>query len=71
VTGGWRELHKKELHNLYSTPSINRVMTSRRMRLAGCITRMGEKKNACRLMVGKPEGKRPVGRQRHRWMYNN
>jgi hypothetical protein len=58
VTGEWRKLHNEELHDLYSSPSITRIIKSRRMRWAGHIARMGEKRNACRLLVGKPEGKR-------------
>jgi hypothetical protein len=67
VTVGWRKLHNEELHNLYSSPSIIRVIKSRRMRLAEHVTRMGEKRNAYRILVGKPEGKRPLGRPRRRW----
>jgi hypothetical protein len=55
VTGGWRKLHNEELHNLYSLPSIIRIIKSRRMRWAGHAARMGEKRNMYRLMVGKPE----------------
>jgi hypothetical protein len=65
VTGGWRKLHKEELHYLYSSPSVLRMMKSRRMRWAGYVARMGEKRNAYRILVGKPEGKRPLGRPRH------
>jgi hypothetical protein len=68
VTGGWRKLHNEELHNLYSSPSIIRMIESRRMRWAGYAARMGEKKNAYRILVGKPEGKRPLGRSRRRWV---
>jgi hypothetical protein len=70
VTGGWRKLHNEELHNLYSSPSIIRIIKSRRMRWAGHVARMGEKRNVCRLLVGKPEGKRPLGRPRRRWIDN-
>jgi hypothetical protein len=70
VTGGWRKLHNEELHNLYSSPSIIRIIKSRRMRWAGHVTRMGEKRNVYRLLVGKPEGKRPLGRPRRRWIDN-
>jgi hypothetical protein len=70
VTGGWRKLHNEELRDLYSSPNIIRIIKSRRMRWAGHIARMGEKRNACRLLVGKPEGKRPLGRTRRRWMDN-
>jgi hypothetical protein len=55
---------------LYSSPSIIRIIKSRRMRWAGHVTRMGEKRNACRLLVGKPEGRRPLGRPRRRWVDN-
>jgi hypothetical protein len=70
VTGGWRKLHSEELHDLYSSPSIIRIIKSWRMRLAGHVARMREKRNAYRLLVGKPEGKRPLGRPRHRWVDN-
>jgi hypothetical protein len=68
VKGGWRNLHNEELHNLYSSPSIIRIIKLRRMRWAGHVVRMGEKRNVYRLLVGKPEGKRPLGRPRRRWM---
>jgi hypothetical protein len=70
VMGEWRKLHNKELRDLYSSPSIIRVIKSRRMRLAGHVSRMGEKSNACRLLVGKPEGKSLLGGPRHRWVDN-
>jgi hypothetical protein len=70
VMGEWRKLHNKELNDLYSSPSIIRIIKSRRMRLAGPCSRNGEKRNAYRLLVGKPEGKRPLGRTRHRWVDN-
>jgi hypothetical protein len=60
VMGEWRKLHNKELHDLYPSPSIIRIVKSRRMRWAGHVARMGEKRNAYRLLVGKPEGKRPL-----------
>jgi hypothetical protein len=66
VTGEWKKLHNKELHDLYSSPSINRIIKSRRMRWAGHVAHMGEERNAYRLLVGKPEGKRPLGRPRRR-----
>jgi hypothetical protein len=66
VTGGWRKQHNEELHNLYSSPNIIRIIKSMRMRWAGHVARMGEKKNVYRLLVGKPEGKRPLGRPRRR-----
>jgi hypothetical protein len=70
VTGGWRKLHNEELRDLYSSPSIIRMIKSRRMRCAGHVARMGEKRNAYRLLLGKPEGKRPLGRPRRRWVDN-
>jgi hypothetical protein len=70
VTGGWRKLHNEELHNLYPSPSIIRMTKSRRMRLAGHVARMGEKRNANRILVGMPEGKRPLGRPRRKWVDN-
>jgi hypothetical protein len=70
VTGEWRKLHNEELRDLYSSPSIIRIVKSRRMRWAGHVARMGEKRNAYRLLVEKPEGKRPLGRPRRRWVYN-
>jgi hypothetical protein len=70
VTGGWRKLYNEELHNLHSSPSIIRIIKSRRMRWAWHVARMGEKSNVYRLLVGKPEGKRPLGRPGSRWMDN-
>jgi hypothetical protein len=58
VSGGWRKLHNEELHDLYSSPSIIRIIKARRMRWAGHVARMGEKRNAYRLLVGKPELKK-------------
>jgi hypothetical protein len=66
VIGDWRKLHNEELHNLYCSPSVIRMIKLRRMRWAGNIALMREKKNAYRILVGKPEGKRPVGRPRRR-----
>jgi hypothetical protein len=68
VTG--RKLHNEELHNLYSSPSIIRIIKSRWMRWAGHVARLGEKRNVYSLLVGKPEGKRPLGRPRRRRMDN-
>jgi hypothetical protein len=70
VRVGWRKLHNEKLHNLYCSPSNIRMMKSRRMRCAGNVVRMGEKKNAYRILVGKPEGKRPLGGPRLMWMDN-
>jgi hypothetical protein len=61
VTGDWRRLHNEELNDLYSSPNI-RVIKSRRMRWTGNVARMGERRGAYRVLVGKPEGKRPLGR---------
>jgi hypothetical protein len=66
VTGERRKLHNEVLHDLYSSPSIIRIIKARRMRWMGHVARMGEKRNACRLLVGKPERRRPLGRPRHR-----
>jgi hypothetical protein len=63
-------LHNKELHNLYSSPSIIRTIKSRRMRWTGHVTRIADKRNAYRLFVGKAEGMRPLGRPRRRWVDN-
>ena len=70
VTGEWRKLHNEELNDLYSLPNIVRVVKSRRMRWAGHVARMGEDRRVQRVLVGKPEGKRPLGRPRHRWEDN-
>jgi hypothetical protein len=70
VTGEWRKLHNEELNDLYSLPNIVRVVKSRRMRLTGHVARMGEDRGVHRVLVGKPEGKRPLGRTRHSWEDN-
>jgi hypothetical protein len=70
VTGEWRKLHNKKVHDLYSSPSIIRIMKLRRMRWAGHVARMGKKRNMYRLLVGKPEGKRRLIRPRRRWVDN-
>jgi hypothetical protein len=70
VTGGWRKLHNEELRNLYSSSCIIRIIKSRKMSWAGHVARMGEKRNAYRILVGKPEGKRPLGGPRRRWVAN-
>jgi hypothetical protein len=63
----WRKLNNEELHNLYSSPDIIRQVKSRRMRWAGHVARMGEEREVYRVLVGKPKGKRPLGRPRRRW----
>ena len=70
VTGEWRKLHNKELKGLYSSPNIVRVIKSRRMRWAGHVAHKGEGRVVYRVLVGKPEGKRPLGRPRRRWEDN-
>jgi hypothetical protein len=64
VTGGWRKLHNEELHNLYSSPSIIRIIKSRRMRWAFHVALMKENLNARSILLGRQEGKRPLGRPR-------
>jgi len=70
VTGDWRRLHNEELNYLYSSPNIMRMIKSRRMRWDQHVARMGEERGAYRFLVGKPEGKRAVGRPRRRWVDN-
>jgi hypothetical protein len=70
VTGKWRKLHNKDLRDLYSPPSIIGIIKSKRIIWAGHVARMGEKINAYRLLAGKPEGKRPLGRPTRRWVDN-
>jgi hypothetical protein len=70
MAGEWRKLHNEELRDLYSSLSITRIIKSRRMRWAGHVARMEENRNAYRLLVGRPEGKRPLGRPRRRWVDN-
>jgi hypothetical protein len=68
--GSWRKLHNDELHNLCSSPNIVRVIKSRRMRWAGHVARMGKVRGVYNVLVGRPEGKRPLGRPRRRWKGN-
>jgi hypothetical protein len=68
--GSSRKLRNDELHNLYSSPNIGRVIKSRRMRWAGHVTRMGKGRGVYRVLVGRPEGKRPLGRPGRRWEDN-
>jgi len=70
VTGEWRRLHNEELNYLYTSPNIVRVIKSGRMRWAGHVARTGEERGVYRVLVGKPEGKRPLGRPRGRWVDN-
>jgi len=70
VTGEWSKLHNEELNNLYSSPNIVRVIKSRRMKWAGHVARIGEGRVVYRVLVGKPEGRRPLGRPRRRWEDN-
>ena len=70
ITGEWRRLFKEELNDLYSSPNILQLIKSRRMRWAGHVTRMGEERGVYRVLVGKLEGKRPLGRPRRKWVNN-
>jgi hypothetical protein len=70
VKGEWRKLHNEELNDLYSSPNMVRVIKSRRMRWAGNVARVGEGIGLYRVLVGKPEGKRPLGKTRHGWEDN-
>jgi hypothetical protein len=70
VTGEWRRLQNEELNDLYSSPNIVWVIKSKRMTWAGHVARMGEERGVYRVLVGKPEGKRPMGRPRRRWVDN-
>ena len=70
VTGEWKRLHNEELNDLYSSPNIVWVIKSRRMRWAGHVARMGEYSGLYRVLVGKPEGRRQLGRPRRRWVDN-
>jgi hypothetical protein len=70
VTGEWRRLYNEELNDLYPSSNIVRAIKSIRMRWAGYVARMGEEREVYRVLVGKPEGKRPMGRPRRRWVNN-
>jgi hypothetical protein len=70
MTGEWRKQHNEKLRDLYFSPGIIRIIKLKRMRWAVHVARMGEKRNAYRLLVGKPEVKRPLGRPRRRWVDN-
>ena len=70
MTWAWKKLHIEELNDLYCSPNIVRVIKSKRMRWAGHVARMGERRGLYRILVGKPEGKRPLGRPRCRWEDN-
>jgi hypothetical protein len=67
VSGEWRKLRNEELNDLYSSPNVMRVIKLKRMRWAGHVARMGKGRGVYRVLMGKPEGKRPLGRPRHRW----
>jgi len=69
-TGEWKKLHNEELNDLYSSPSIVWVIKSRRMRWAGHVARMGERKGVYKILVGKPEGEGLLGRPKRRWENN-
>jgi len=70
VTGEWRKLHNEELNDLYCSPNIDRVFKSRRMKWAVHVECIGERRGVYRVLLGKPEGKRPLGRPRSRWVDN-
>jgi hypothetical protein len=70
VAGDWRRLQNKELHNVYASPDISRVIKSRRTRWVEYVARMGEMRNECNILVEKPEGTRAIGRPRRRWADN-
>lgn len=68
VTGNWRKLQREEeFHNIYTTPDINKTVKSRWMRWSACVAHTGQKRNTCRILVGKSEGQRPPSSPRHRW----
>ena len=70
VTGEWRTVHNQELYALYSSPAVIRVIKSRRLRWAGLVARLSESRGTCRVLVGKPEGRRQLERPRRRWEDN-
>jgi len=70
VTGEWRRLYNEEQNDLYSSPNIARAIKLRRMRWAGHVARMGEERGVYRVLVGKQEGKRPLGKPRRSWVDN-
>ena len=70
VTREWRKLHNEELSDLYTSPKIVQVIKVRRMRWAGLVAHLGERSGTYKVLVGKPEGKRPLGRPRQRWEDN-
>ena len=70
VTREWRKLHNEELNDMYSSPNIVRVIKSRTVRWVEHVARMGERRGVYRVLVGKPEGKRPLGRPRRKWEHN-
>ena len=70
VTGEWRRVRNEELNDMYSAPNIVRMIRSRRMRWAGHVALMGEERGVYSVLVGKPEGRRPLGRPRRRWVDN-
>ena len=70
VMGEWRRMHNEELNDLYCSPNIVRLIKSRRMRWAGDVAGMGEERGVYRVLVGKPGGRRPLGKPRHRWVDN-
>ena len=70
IIGEWRKIYNEELNDLYCSPKIDRVIKSRIMRWAGHVERMGERRGVYRVLVGRPDGKRPRGRPRRRWEDN-
>jgi hypothetical protein len=70
TVGGWRRVHNEELHNFYASPNVIRLIKSRKMRWMGHVACLGQMRNSYNILVGTPEGKRPLGRSRHRWEDN-